>query len=85
MTTYGYPKLLFQMRLEYDDGSVENVVSDASWRLTTEGPIRSNNEFDGEEYDARREMPGWSRPGFDDSGWRRADSCRLPAVRWKHK
>lgn len=72
MTTYGFPKLLLQIRLEYQDGSVENVVSDAGWRLTTQGPIRADNEFDGEEYDARREMPGWSRPGFDDSGWQKA-------------
>jgi alpha-L-rhamnosidase len=72
MTTYGFPKLLFQLRLEYADGAVDNVVSDASWRLSTEGPIRSNNEFDGEEYDARRELPGWSLAGFDDSQWRTA-------------
>ena len=23
----------------------------------------------GESYDARKEMPGWTEPGFDDSGW----------------
>ena len=62
--TYGYPKLLFQLRLEYADGSVETVVSDKKWKLTTDGPIRANNEYDGEEYDARMEMPGWSRAGF---------------------
>jgi alpha-L-rhamnosidase len=72
MNTYGFPKLLLQLRLEYQDGSVDNVASGADWRLTTDGPIRSNNEFDGEEYDARREMPGWSLPGFDDSGWQSA-------------
>jgi alpha-L-rhamnosidase len=78
MTTYGFPKLLFQLRIEYADGSVDNVVSDSSWRLSADGPIRSNNEFDGEEYDARREMPGWSLPGFDDSAWRRADLVKPP-------
>ena len=57
----GSPSCLLQLRLEYQDGSVENVVSDADWRLTTNGPTRADNEFDGEEYDARREMPGWSR------------------------
>ncbi len=70
--TYGYPKLLLQLRLDYADGSVEDVVSDTSWKLTTGGPVRADNEYDGEEYDARREMPGWSEPGYDDSGWRRA-------------
>jgi alpha-L-rhamnosidase len=69
MRTYGYPKLLLELRLEYTDGTVENVVSDERWRLTTNGPIRASNEFDGEEYDARLEQPGWSRPGFNDSNW----------------
>ena len=78
MTNYGYPKLLLQLRLEYADGSVETVVSDADWRLTTDGPIRADNEFDGEEYDARREMPGWSLPGFDDSSWHRAALVKPP-------
>jgi alpha-L-rhamnosidase len=64
--TYGYPKLLFQMRVEYTDGSSDLLVSDDSWHLTTDGPIQGNCEYDGEEYDARRDMPGWSRPGFQD-------------------
>ena len=65
-TSYGFPKLLFQMRIEYEDGTSAEVVSDETWKLTTDGPIRANNEYDGEEYDARMEMPGWSAPGFDD-------------------
>jgi len=70
--TYGYPKLLLQLRLEYTDGSVSTIVSDASWKLTTNGPILANNEYDGEDYDARKEMPGWSTPGFDDRDWQMA-------------
>jgi len=27
----------------------------------------------GETYDARREMPGWSTPDFDDDGWKPVD------------
>ena len=78
MRTYGYPKLLLQIRLEYADGSVEDVVSDTDWRMTDNGPIRSNNEYDGEEYDARREMPGWSLPGFDETRWPRAAVVKAP-------
>jgi len=75
---YGFPKLLFQMRIEYEGGTSAEVVSDASWKLTTEGPIRANNEYDGEEYDARREMPGWSTAGFDDKGWQLAQGVSAP-------
>jgi alpha-L-rhamnosidase len=77
--TLGYPKLLLQLEIEYSDGKVEHVVSDESWKLTTEGPIRANNEYDGEVYDARREMKGWSNPGFNDSGWQQAQVVKGPA------
>ncbi|MBI2929336.1 MAG: family 78 glycoside hydrolase catalytic domain [Verrucomicrobia bacterium] len=67
--TYGYPKLLLQLNLEFEDGSTTSVVSDESWKLTTDGPIRANCEYDGEEYDARMELDGWAEPGFDDAKW----------------
>jgi alpha-L-rhamnosidase len=69
---FGYPKLLLQLRLEYADGSAREIVSDESWKLTTQGPIRANNEYDGEEYDARLELGRWSEPGYDDSAWQQA-------------
>jgi alpha-L-rhamnosidase len=76
--TYGYPKMMFQMRLEYTDGSSDVVVSDTNWKLTTNGPIRANNEYDGEEYDARMELPGWDKPGFDDSAWEAVKEVQAP-------
>jgi len=54
--TYGAPRLLLQMEVEYADGRKQQIVSDESWKLTDKGPIRANNEFDGEEYDARMEL-----------------------------
>ena len=78
---YGYPKLLMQLVIEYADGSRDVVISDASWKLTTDGPIQANNEYDGEQYDARREMPGWDRAGFDDHAWRPAQVVSGPAGR----
>lgn len=79
--TYGYPKLLLQMCLEYADGSREEIVSDESWKLTTEGPIRANNEYDGEEYDARRELGAWSEPGYNDGAWQKAQLAAVPEGR----
>jgi len=78
---YGHPKLLLELVLEFGDGTTRTMVSDDSWRLTTEGPIRENNDYDGEVYDARREMPGWSEPGFDDSAWQTAEVVPAPAGR----
>ena len=64
-TDYGFPKLLLQLEIEYADGAKTVVASDEHWRLTTNGPIRANNEYDGEIYDARMEMPGWDKAGFE--------------------
>ena len=59
---------LAQLRLEYEDGSVETVGTDTEWRVSP-GPIVFSNVYGGEDYDARREVPGWDEPGFDDSRW----------------
>ena len=76
--TFGYPKLLMQLEIEYEDGSKNIIKTDESWKGTADGPIRSNNEYDGEDYDARKEMPGWSAAGFDDSKWLQAEYVQEP-------
>jgi len=78
-TSYGFPKLKLQLEVDYVDGSRDTVVSDASWKLTTDGPILANNEYDGEAYDARKELPGWASPGFDDVAWAPAQVVAAPA------
>ena len=78
MVSYGFPKLLLQLVIDYADGQREVIVSDESWQLTTEGPIVANNEFDGEEYDARRELPGWNQVEFETRGWQAAEVVTGP-------
>ena len=75
---YGFPKMLIQLELTYADGSRQTVVSDDSWKVTADGPIRANNEYDGEEYDATMEMPGWNATGFDDSKWLQSELVQAP-------
>ncbi len=71
--TYGKtPAWMAQIEIEYKDGSREIVATDASWKVSGEGPIREADFLMGEYYDARRETSGWSRPGFDESKWEAA-------------
>ena len=44
--------LLLEVRLEYEDGEVQTVGTDASWQVTEEGPVRMADLYDGETYDA---------------------------------
>jgi alpha-L-rhamnosidase len=70
----GRPRLLAQLNIEYEDGSVQTVASDEAWRVGS-GPILRNSVYLGEKYDARLEQPGWDRPGFDDSEWSSASAA----------
>ena len=67
--SFGFPKMALQLDVEYEDGSKETIKTDETWKFTPNGPIRANNEYDGEVYDARKEMPHWNQVGFDDSNW----------------
>jgi len=78
INNFGYPKLLFQLEIRYADGTIKTIISDDTWKFTADGPIRSNNEYDGEEYDATKELTGWDTPGFDDSKWLRAQLVKSP-------
>ena len=69
--TTGRPRFIARLEIEYADGSSDVVVSDGGWKVT-EGPVVRNNIYLGEIYDARREIPGWNRAGFDDTAWTNA-------------
>jgi alpha-L-rhamnosidase len=76
--SFGYPKMLFQLEVEYADGTRDKLLSDDTWKLCVDGPIRSNNEYDGEIYDATKELTGWDIKGFDDSGWMKPQYVQEP-------
>lgn len=69
--SFGPLKAIAQLRLEYADGSVDWVATDTGWRYAP-GPLTFSCVYGGEDYDARLEPSGWSKPGFDDSKWNRA-------------
>ncbi|MCL5269276.1 MAG: family 78 glycoside hydrolase catalytic domain, partial [bacterium] len=79
--TFGYPKAIAQIEVEYADGARETIATGDGWRVTADGPIRANNEYDGEIYDARMTRDGWSAPGFDDRAWRPAPAVAPPGGR----
>lgn len=61
--------LLCQIVVEFENGSVKSIGTDDSWKSTNDGPIQMQGLYNGETYDARKELTGWSKVGYDDSGW----------------
>jgi len=75
---FGFPKMLLQLEITYSDGSRQTLISDDSWKFTADGPIRTNNEYDGEEYDATKELTSWNTIGYDDGKWLKAQLVPPP-------
>jgi alpha-L-rhamnosidase len=66
--TIGQPRVILQLMVDFADGTSQTIVTDESWKVG-DGPILRNGVYLGEVYDARKEQPGWDRPGFADSAW----------------
>ncbi|CAM5584652.1 alpha-L-rhamnosidase OS=Streptomyces aurantiogriseus OX=66870 GN=GCM10010251_57160 PE=4 SV=1 [Streptomyces aurantiogriseus] len=76
-----------KLMIRYADGTSRTVVTapDSGWKATDTGPYRADDIYDGQTYDARMQLPGWTAHGFDDSAWsdveRVAFEDRYPDVR----
>lgn len=68
--------LLLILRLA--DGTEQVITTNSGWRWS-DGPITSNDVYDGEAYDARLEQTGWDSPGFDAGNWRSVRTVPPPA------
>lgn len=76
---FGNPTCRLNIKIEYADGSTQRLATDESWSVTDLGPIRSNNEYDGEIYDANMTLNNWLSAGYDDSEWLKAERTAIPA------
>jgi alpha-L-rhamnosidase len=59
---------LYQLNINYSDGTKGQFISDEDWKALT-GPILKSDIYNGESYDARKEITGWDLPDFDDKKW----------------
>ncbi|WP_061962755.1 alpha-L-rhamnosidase [Demequina aurantiaca] len=53
------PSFTGVLRLEYEDGSVDEIATDASWEAASDGPIVTSELYAGEVHDARRCAADW--------------------------
>jgi alpha-L-rhamnosidase len=79
------PALRAQLRIEYQDGSVDWVLTDETWKADV-SPILFAEIYDGETYDARKLQAGWDTATFDDSHWKSAEviPAHEPRIDWQY-
>ncbi len=62
-----------------DDGKTVDIRSDKDWQWS-ESPLTFSHIYAGEDYDARREQPGWDAPGFTASQWKPVEVVTPPGA-----
>jgi len=70
-------RLWAQLDVVLADGRMQRISTDLHWRTAT-APVQFAEIYHGESHDARLEQPGWSAPGFDDSGWQAVWAAPTP-------
>ena len=75
---FGTPRMILQLEITYKDGRKEMIVSDETWKITNQGPIRTANEYDGETYDENYDLGEWTLNNYDDSVWLQAELVEAP-------
>jgi alpha-L-rhamnosidase len=59
------PQLLAKLVVSVEGSQMPVVIgTDGEWHWTA-GPILSNDNYNGETYDARLELAGWDKPGYE--------------------
>lgn len=63
--------LLFQLDIQYADGSPDRILSNDTWTCA-DGEIRNSEIYNGETINHQLTKKGWDSPGYDDGNWIRA-------------
>ncbi len=72
------PKFCIDIRITYQDGTVQTIPSGTSWKTSLSGIIM-NSIYTGEHQDANLEKSGWCTIGYDDSKWEYAKPTAAPS------
>ena len=71
-------RLLAQLNVTFTDGTQQTVITDPNWQ-TAPSAVLTSDIYNGEDYDARADTPGWDQAAFHPAtGWRPASAADAP-------
>jgi hypothetical protein len=82
----GLAGFIAQIRILYEDGTVQIVGTDRSWKAKRSEAYSFTHKFGyetgfNEQIDLRAVPEGWCRPGYSDEGWSQAET--VSPGKWK--
>ncbi|MBE7175381.1 MAG: family 78 glycoside hydrolase catalytic domain [Mucilaginibacter polytrichastri] len=74
------PAFCLDLRITYDDGTVETITSDKSWK-TALSPVVFNSIYTAEHFDGRKALPGWNTANYTDTTkWKEVINRSAPSA-----
>lgn len=76
VSPYGgkYPAFLAKIVITYTDGKTETIATDSTWTYSLDGPILENDLFNGETYDATKDLGAFSTASYHATAWKPVQS-----------
>lgn len=72
--------LLGMLKVTYKDGTTQTIVTDESFLCSLNGPIREDDIYQGEFYDASLEQEGFGNIGFACENWTMAETNMIDSA-----
>lgn len=72
--------LMGMLEIHYQDGSVVTIVTDEEFWCSADGPVREDDIYHGEFYDATLEQDNFGIPGFAHDNWIAAETDAVDAA-----
>lgn len=66
-----------ELIVSQSSGKTDIIRTDDTWKAST-GPILESDIYNGELYNATKELVGWSSPGFDATVWKGTKKVDIP-------
>ena len=74
------PAFICKLVVDYKDGRRVTFGSGSDWTYTLDGPITYNDVFNGETYDARREIDGWCGTDAPKGTWEKVVTVTAKSI-----
>lgn len=65
----GNPKFICKIVIEYEDGHIDEIGSNESWKFSY-SPVLKNNVYIGEVFDLGKTIDNWDSVGFLENNWK---------------
>ncbi|MEM8895013.1 MAG: family 78 glycoside hydrolase catalytic domain [Bacteroidota bacterium] len=71
------PRVIGQLEIHYQNGDTQMIITDQSWQAHSDGPVEYASLYDGESYNANKELGDWAQSGYEAENWAQVEEVPI--------